>query len=84
MQADRHEHDKDVPKMKGTTLADWEDYEMQLKRWLWQFGGRSSWTAETDPVIAAIYAPMQIPANIDLIRQHQMTLFQCLTHAFEI
>mmetsp|Transcript_61999 Transcript_61999/g.128262 ORF Transcript_61999/g.128262 Transcript_61999/m.128262 type:complete len:685 (+) Transcript_61999:408-2462(+) len=75
-------NEKNMPLMQGSDMVAFNDYEKRLKRWLWQHGNNSSYTAESNPAIAALFMPPIIPANALLLRDHQMTLFQCLTHAF--
>jgi len=76
------ENEKNMPLMKGNDMVSFNEYEKKLKQWLWQHGNNSTYTAESNAQIAALFAPPFIPANALLLRDHQMTLFQCLTHAF--
>jgi len=62
---------------------DWDDYENRLKRWLWIHGDASAYTIEENAQMAAIFMPPAVAANFIQLRNHQMTLFQCLRHAFQ-
>ena len=79
----QYANQKDMPMCNGTELPDFEDYESRLKGWLWIHGKQSSYTAESNPQLAAMWMPAINIANQPLIKEHQMFLFQCLTHAFK-
>ena len=79
---ERAENTKEYPNMNGTDFVAFDDYEARLKRWLWTYGNKSNYTAEVDQNLANIFRPALIVANMDRFRDDQMTLFQCLNHAF--
>mmetsp|Transcript_60926 Transcript_60926/g.125535 ORF Transcript_60926/g.125535 Transcript_60926/m.125535 type:complete len:685 (+) Transcript_60926:1329-3383(+) len=83
MAAQENENDKNMPLMKGSDATAFTDYETRLKKWLWVHGGNSFYTIEEDPAFAALFRPAVIPANLQQFKNDQMTLFQCLTHAFQ-
>ena len=79
---DRRDNPKEYPEMHGTNMIAFDDFEARLKRWLWTYGDKSNYKAEVNVNMAAIFRPALILANMDTFRDHQMTLFQCLKHAF--
>jgi len=61
------ENEKNMPLMKGSDMVAFNEYEKRLKKWLWQHGNNSSYTAESNPAIAALFMPPIIPANALLL-----------------